>query len=364
MDSKPSWLEIGAPTLDRPFGLALWPIFSKGFNAVMGFNPEDFRFKAGQTPVSTFSACATLLISYYIVIFGGREVMRTKQAVQLQGLFKVHNFVLTIISGILLALFLEQLIPELTRNGVFHAICHRDGGWTDKFVILYYLNYLTKYLELLDTVFLFLKKKPLTFLHTYHHGATALLCYTQLVGHTSVSWVPITLNLMVHVVMYWYYFQSARGIRIWWKKYITVMQIIQFVIDLGFVYFASWTYFTSTYFPHLPNMGSCSGEEFAAIAGICILSSYLVLFIGFYISTYTKPASQQRTIKKRGRTTSALVEMKDEKVPTVGEARRRLSNSWAGGARDASENGWATGNEKGGADGTPGSVRVTRSRKA
>ncbi|KAF2246138.1 GNS1/SUR4 membrane protein [Trematosphaeria pertusa] len=345
--STPDWIELGAPTLDRPFGLQLWPIFEKTFESAMGYKPQDFRFKPGETPISTLKSCSAVLISYYIIIFGGRELMRDRQPLQLSFLFKLHNFYLTAISGILLALFAEQLIPMVWRHGVFFAICDHNGGWTDKMVVLYYLNYLTKFLELLDTCFLFLKKKPLTFLHTYHHGATALLCYTQLIGSTAVSWVPITLNLCVHVVMYWYYFQSARGIKIWWKKYITIMQIVQFVLDLGFVYFASWTYFTSTYWPWLPNAGRCAGEEFAAIAGICILSSYLLLFISFYFATYKKPVP-----KGRRRATSALVEMKDEKVPTVGEARRRLSQG-----AHALANGHATGAA------TPNG-RATRSRKA
>ncbi|EGO60588.1 hypothetical protein NEUTE1DRAFT_75853 [Neurospora tetrasperma FGSC 2508] len=276
------------PTLDRPFGIHLWPIFSKAFEAVVGYPAEDFRFVPGQTPMSTLKETSIFIVIYYTIIFGGRELMRNREPFKLRTLFLIHNFYLTAISAILLALFIEQLLPIVVRGGIFHAICHIDGGWTQPLVVLYYLNYLTKYLELLDTCFLFLKKKPLTFLHCYHHGATALLCYTQLIGSTSVSWVPITLNLTVHVVMYWYYFQSARGIRIWWKEWITRLQIIQFIIDLGFVYFASYTYFTSTYFSWMPNAGKCAGEEFAAFSGIGILSSYLVLFISFYFATYKK----------------------------------------------------------------------------
>ncbi|KAK4137639.1 fatty acid elongase [Trichocladium antarcticum] len=280
--------QLPVPTIDRPFGIALWPIFDKAFEYVVGYPANDFRFRPGATPMSTLKETSIFIVIYYTIILGGRSLMRNREPFKLRTLFLIHNFYLTAISGILLALFIEQLLPTIVRHGIFYTICDKEGGWTQPLVVLYYLNYLTKYLELLDTCFLFLKKKPLTFLHCYHHGATALLCYTQLIGSTAVSWVVISLNLMVHVVMYWYYFQSARGIRIWWKEWITRLQIIQFVIDLGFVYFASYTYFTSAYFDWMPSYGKCAGEEFAAFSGIGILSSYLFLFISFYFATYKK----------------------------------------------------------------------------
>ncbi|KAG8797545.1 hypothetical protein FRC17_007717, partial [Serendipita sp. 399] len=158
-------------------------------------------WKPGQTPLSTLPEVASVTALYLGTVFGIRELQKNGQPKKLNALFQLHNILLSVGSGLLLALILEEIVPYWWKNGFFNAICGK-GVWTE-------------YWELLDTVFLALKKKPLTFLHVFHHAATAALCYTQLDGKTSVQWVVISLNLGVHVLMYYYYYATAGGAKIW-----------------------------------------------------------------------------------------------------------------------------------------------------
>lgn len=95
---------------------------------------------------------------------------------------------------------------------------------------LYLVN---KLMDLLDTVFFVLRKKTqqITFLHVYHH---IMMCVLSLVGARYMGgghsvFIGI-LNTFVHVWMYTYYllaaYDSSYQKNIWWKKYITILQLV------------------------------------------------------------------------------------------------------------------------------------------
>lgn len=70
--------------------------------------------------------------------------------------------------------------------------------------------------------------------------------------------------------------------------------------------------------PWMPNAGQCAGEEFAAFAGMIIITSYLVLFISFYIATYNKTSKAGRPRRNTGR--QSLIEMRNAEIPAVSGA--------------------------------------------
>ena len=140
--SSDAFKSIPLPTLERPFGIELWPIFEKVWLQFRNFPPQNFRFVPGVTPMSTMQQSIIALVSYYVIVFGGREFMKKREkGFVLNGLFMAHNLFLTLLSASLLALFAEQLLATVVRKGIFYAICDTDGGWTNRLVTLYYVRF-------------------------------------------------------------------------------------------------------------------------------------------------------------------------------------------------------------------------------
>lgn len=93
--------------------------------------------------------------------------------------------------------------------------------------------YLLKISDLVDTIFFVLRKKDrqVSFLHVYHHTGMVVLtwvgCKWLAGGHSIFTGF---INSIIHIVMYTYYlvtaFSPEHKNNVWWKKYITQMQIV------------------------------------------------------------------------------------------------------------------------------------------
>ncbi|GFR29979.1 elongation of very long chain fatty acids protein AAEL008004, partial [Trichonephila clavata] len=139
--------------------------------------------------------------------------------------------------------------------------------------------FLTKYIELADTVFFVLRKKDrqLSRLHLVHHSTVPILVWGLLRsepgGHN--TFFPLA-NAFVHCVMYAYYAISALGddvtIHLKFKKYVTMMQMTQFVLVL-------------CYFASRPFVG-CNVSPMSLVGNLFLAGFFFVLFCNFYWNEY------------------------------------------------------------------------------
>jgi hypothetical protein len=243
----------------------------------------EFEFVAGKTPLSSLQDVLGAVSLYLLTLVVLRRVMASRDPLKLRGLGALHNLILSTFSLVTLVAILYYLVPIWATQGTFAIACDPSREIYSRGPVLFwfYVFYLSKMYEFLDTVFQVLRKKPLKFLHVYHHCITLALCWVTIVEGNPMQWADITANLFVHVIMYYYYYKTELGVQIWWKKYITTIQIIQFIWDMS--WHLGWYVITRKLPPD-----TCAGSVFGFHFSNGVILSFLLLFIHFYIQTYSR----------------------------------------------------------------------------
>jgi len=268
-------------------------------------NIDDFHF-VDETLLSSWHLVWFMPVLYITVLSALRRHVHNRSlktglngAYDLNGVVIVHNIVLSVASACLFLAFTQELYRMISEYGFWSAWCDVEGRWTSgRIYYLLYINYILKYVELGDTVLLVLRGKPTPFLHVYHHAATLVLCLTQLHSRSSLQWLVVVVNLFVHIIMYGFYALHALKYDVWWKRYLTVLQIVQFV---SVVVSGGPTYFI-TQFAHLGYVNAeykCFGNPYFTTFGFAIILSYLGLFLKFYSKTYATQLPIKSTNTKK-----------------------------------------------------------------
>ncbi|CAG2170180.1 unnamed protein product, partial [Oppiella nova] len=167
-------------------------------------------------------------ISIYLSI--AYSQMQNRRAFQINKLLFVWNLLLSIFSTIGSIRAIQEVGYVMKNDGIIASVCHQNnytvgaGLWAILFA-------LSKVLELFDTIFLVLRKKPVIFLHWYHHVTVLMLCWYAYTQNSSTGKWFTLVNYSIHSFMYAYYAVQSIGLRVpsTLSKAITMAQIFQMV---------------------------------------------------------------------------------------------------------------------------------------
>lgn len=111
------------------------------------------------------------------------------------------------------------------------------------------------------------------------------------------------MNYFVHSVMYFYYFLMACGIKVWWGKFVTYIQITQMFVGLFTVlsHYLFWS-----------RIKNCDGSGKDFLFAFCMYLSYLILFLKFFFGKYLGGGGDKKK-KERKQLGDVAAETKKDK---------------------------------------------------
>lgn len=226
-------------------------------------------------------ACA----AYLLVVFTGRRWMQNRPAYSLRLPLTMWNAGLASFSALGSMALLPSLIEVLSTGGLRESVCINVWFSQSHVAIWIFFFVLSKIAELGDTIFIVLRKSPLSFLHWYHH--ITVLCY----GWISYALIPPNaiaiwfslLNYIAHTAMYSYYAVRACGrkLPVSISQCITVLQLSQFVISIFCVCMGFW-------YKNSPGGEDCAMHDNVFYFGMLMYGSYFILFVNFFYHRYIR----------------------------------------------------------------------------
>lgn len=290
---------------------------------------RNFEWTYGKTPFSHLQVPLVVGVVYLISLFSLQSYMKEKKPFVLKIPTFIHNVILTTISTVMfLGVFYGAFLKYESQGFWAGLVCEQDPQ-PIKGVMFYwgYIFYLSKFYELIDSFLLVLKKKPLIFLHVFHHFVMPFVCWAGLEGKWCMAlWTSTFWNSFVHILMYYYYSVSTLGINPWWKKHLTGLQIYQFVSGVLYtgIYFyyyfkdlkidfntsssslsSSWPFMSKL--PTITFNQGCTGELWAVGLMFAVNCSFLFLFSKFFVEQYLN----NKSARASSRTTKPSTIKKD-----------------------------------------------------
>eukprot|EP01062_Namystynia_karyoxenos_P032540 TRINITY_DN24008_c0_g1_i1.p1 TRINITY_DN24008_c0_g1~~TRINITY_DN24008_c0_g1_i1.p1 ORF type:complete len:367 (+),score=125.31 TRINITY_DN24008_c0_g1_i1:79-1101(+) len=266
----------GVPTLQLPQLLpALAPTYAA---AETGYNVQPMLYYSKEH----YEVPTVAVGVYLLLIYAGPRLMKHRAPFDQRLLLGAWNWALSLFSTYGALRTVPHLLYNLWNKSFWDTICvspHLDWGvgatglWVQLFIY-------SKLPELLDTVFIVLHKKDLSFLHWYHHVTVLLYCWHSYVTEAGAGLWFIAMNYSVHAVMYAYF--AAAALRLlppgFPASVITAAQLAQMFVG-SFVCAASCYYV-------LWGTEPCHNDRGNLMWGSIMYLSYFYLFAEFAVKRY------------------------------------------------------------------------------